>query len=285
MVQIVRDFRKGSFWRGYAIHFFASLGLFSVVLSLVDLFWPDSLAKFDLPEILILPGVALGYGLMRSWPRPVEQRYSSPDTSVRLVTGDLFKQGTNLVVGMSDFFDIETPHIIAESSVQGQLLSQVYRHDVSELRSDLSSALAGKVPQEVGVAKPGNSDRYAIGTVATIRRQRIHYFCVAYTHMDVNNNVSTSIGILWEALENLWDEVRARSNGDPVAAPIIGLGQSGMSTILPIQDAIRFLILSFMFASRRQRVCQELVIVIRPQDERRIDMLEVQDFLQSLKRS
>lgn len=162
---------------------------------------------------------------MRSWPRPVEQRYSSPDTSVRLVTGDLFKQGTNLVVGMSDFFDIETPpHIIAESSVQGQLLSQVYRHDVSELRSDLSSALAGKVPpQEVGVAKPGNSDRYAIGTVATIRRQRIHYFCVAYTHMDVNNNVSTSIGILWEALENLWDEVRARSNGDPVAAPIIGL--------------------------------------------------------------
>ena len=57
-----------------------------------------------------------------------------------------------------------------------------------------------------------------------------------------------------------------------------------MSTVLPIQDAIRFLILSFMFASRQQRVCEELVIVVRPQDEKRIDMLEVQEFLRSLRR-
>jgi hypothetical protein len=57
-----------------------------------------------------------------------------------------------------------------------------------------------------------------------------------------------------------------------------------MSTVMPIQDAIRFLVLSFMFASRRQRVCEELIIVVRPQDEKRLDMLEVQEFLRSLRR-
>ncbi|MEU6354865.1 macro domain-containing protein [Streptomyces sp. NPDC047072] len=284
-MQLTRDLRNRRFWRGLATSGFAALGFFSVALSLFDLFSPDTLGKLNLPEILILPAAALIYAIWQSWPYPVEQHYSSPDTKVKLVTGDLFNQGTNLVIGMSDFFDVETPHIIAENSVQGQLLKRIYRHDVSAFNSDLTSALVSKTPVETGVTKPGKSTRYPLGTVACIRHNRTHYFCVAYTTMDQNNNVSTSIGILWEALEKLWVEVRSRSNGEPVAAPIIGLGQSGMSTILPIQDAIRFLILSFMFASRYQRVCEELVIVIRPQDEKRIDMLEIQDFLQSLKKS
>jgi hypothetical protein len=284
-MQLTRDLRNRRFWRGLAISGFAALGFFSVVLSLFDLFSPNTLGKLNLPEILLLPALALVYAIWQSWPYPVEQHYSSPDTKVKLVTGDLFDQDTNLVIGMSDFFDVVTPHIIAENSVQGQFLSRVYRHDVPALNYDLTSALAGKTPVETGVVKPGKSTRYALGTVACIRRNRTHYFCVAYTAMDQNNNVSTTIGILWEALGKLWDEVRSRSNGEPVAAPVIGLGQSGMSTILPIQDAIRFLILSFMFASRRQRVCEELIIVIRPQDEKRIDMLEVQEFLKSLKKS
>ena len=186
---------------------------------------------------------------------------------------------------MTDCFDVATPHIIATSSVQGQLLGRIYRGDKEALHADVQAALDDRSPLETGVAKPGNTDRYALGTVATITHQRTHYFCVAYTRMDENNNVSSSIGVLWEALERLWDEVRRRSNGEAVSAPVIGLGQSGMSTVLPIQDAIRFLILSFMFASRKQRVCGELRIVIRPQDEKRVDMLEVQDFLRSLRKS
>lgn len=285
MMQLTRDIRNKRFWGGLLVHGFAALGFLSVSLSLFDLFSPDTLGRFGLPEVLIFPAVALVYASWKSWPHPVEQHYSSPDTKVTLVTGDLFSQDANLVVGMSDFFDVETPHIIAENSVQGQLLSRVYRNDVSALRADIESALVGVAPVEVGFVKPGNSNRYALGTVASIRRHRLHYFCVAYTRMDSNNNVSTSIGILWESLEKLWNEVRSRSNGEPVAAPIIGLGQSGLSNILPIQDALRFLILSFVFASRHQRVCEELIIVIRPQDEKRIDMLEVQEFLQSLKKS
>jgi len=40
-----------------------------------------------------------------------------------------------------------------------------------------------------------------------------------------------------------------------------------------------------MFASRQERVCDELRIVVRSEDDKRVDMLEVQDFLTSLKRS
>ena len=279
---VTRDIRNPRLWRGLATYGFAAIGALSTSLGLFDLFFPNQLGKVPHPWVLAIVGVALLYAVWKSWPYPVQVHYSSPDTRIRLVTGDLFDQGTNLVIGMSDCFDVETPHIIAASSVQGQLLTRVYRQDVGALQADLAAALALKTPQETGIAKPGNSDRYPLGTVATIRHQRTHYFCVAYTLMDANNNVSSSTGILWHAVEQLWDEVRARSNGEAIAAPIIGLGQSRMSTVLPIQDAIRFLILSFMFASRQQRVCEELIVVIRPQDETRIDMLEVHEFLRSL---
>lgn len=281
---LTRDLRNKRFWRGLITQGLAAIGLLSASLGLFDLLWPDTLSKLDLPEILLIPGVALIYAAWRSWPYPVEQHYSTPDTKVRVVTGDLFEQDTNLVIGMADTFDIETPHIIATGSVQGQFLDRVYQHDVSNLRQDLRTALATK--QIVGTGtKPGNTDRYPMGTVATISHQRTHYFCVAYTSLDEHNKASSTMGDLWEALENLWDEVRVRSNGEPLSAPVIGLGQSGMSTVLPIQDAIRFLILSFMVASRKQRVCDELRIVVRPQDEKRVDMLEIRDFLSSLKKS
>lgn len=281
---LTRDLRNKRFWRGLTTQGLAAIGLLSAALGLFDLFWPDNLSALDLPEILLVPGVALAYATWRSWPHPVEQHYATPNTKVRLVTGDLFEQDTSLVIGMADTFDIETPHIIATGSVQGQFLDRVYKHDLEELRQNLKSALATK--QIVGtVTKPGNTDRYPMGTIATICHQRTHYFCVAYTSLDEHNKASSTMGDLWEAMERLWDEVRVRSNGEPVSAPIIGLGQSGMSTLLPIQDAIRFLVLSFMFASRKQRVCDELRIVVRSQDESLVDMLEIQDFLSSLRNS
>lgn len=283
-MSLTRDLRNPRFWRGLAIHCLAALGGFAAVLGLVDIFAPGSLGDWDMPEILLVPAGALVYGAWRSWPYPVEQHYSTPDTKVRLVTGDLFRQDTNLVIGMTDTFDIEIPNIIAKNSVQGQFLERVYRNDVVALRADLSAALADK-PVVGTVNKAGNTNRYKLGTVATINHQRKHYFCVAYAALDEQNKASSSIGVLWEALDRLWEEARRRSNGEAVSIPVIGLGQSGMSTVLPIQDAVRFLILSFMFASRKDRVCDELVVVVRPQDEKRIDMLEIQEFLRSLSNS
>lgn len=281
---LTRDLRNKRFWRGLATHGLAALGVLSAALGLFDLFSPNTLGKLDLPEILLLPLAALVYAVWKSWPYPVEQHFASPDTKVSLITGDLFEQDTNLVIGMADTFDIETPHIIASGSVQGQFLHRVYQHDVDNLREDLQAALASKQVIDT-VTKVGNTGRYPLGTVATIKHQRKHYFCVAYTRLDETNKASSNMGVLWEAMDKLWDEVRIRSNGEAVSAPVIGLGQSGMSTVLPIQDAIRFLILSFIFASRQQRVCEELRIVVRPQDETRIDMLEVQEFLSSLRDS
>ncbi|WP_408735220.1 macro domain-containing protein [Acetobacter pasteurianus] len=52
--------------------------------------------------------------------------------------------------------------------------------------------------------------------------------------------------------------------GGSVSMAVIGGGQARLSSVMPAQDAIRFTLLSFMFASRKNRICDELRIVVRP---------------------
>lgn len=281
----LRDVKQRRFQKWFVAHLLSALGAIAALLGLLDLFFIDVFQKANPWWFLLVVCIAITYALWRSWPRPIQQEYSTPNTKISVVTGDLFKQDTSLVIGVADSFDVETPHIIQTNSVQGQLLHQVYKGDLGALKTAVAAALADHTPTHKVPALHGNTDRYECGTVASIRDQRTYYYCVAYTKMDEHNNVTSTIGILWDALEELWQEVRKRSNGDAVSVPVIGMGQSGLSTVLPIQDAIRFLILTFMFASRKQHVCRELRIVVHPSDEPKVDMLELQAFLTSLKRS
>jgi hypothetical protein len=79
--------------------------------------------------------------------------------------------------------------------------------------------------------------------------------------------------------------VSRRGNGGTISIPVIGGGQARLSSVLPAQDAIRFTLLSFIFASRHSKVCDELRIVVRPDDYRKLDRLELQSFLSSLRSS
>ncbi|WP_410650953.1 macro domain-containing protein [Amycolatopsis sp. cmx-4-54] len=282
--RIKSDLKTKRFWLTFSTRTFAAVGFEAITLGLYDVINPNAISKINLPISLILLAAAAIYGLVRSWPRPIEQSYSSPKTEIRLLVGDLFSSPENLVIGMTSTFDTSVPHVIAQTSIQGQFLARIYHHDVQSLDAELAGALSRFSP--IGtIEKHGKRAVYPIGTVATLQNKRQHYFCVAYSEMDSENRAQASIDGLWRSLTNLWDEVRNRANGDPVAMPIIGGGQSRISQILPAQDSIRFVALSFLLASRHSRVCERLDIFVRPEDAERIDMLDFQRFLTSLNSS
>ena len=103
--------------------------------------------------------------------------------------------------------------------------------------------------------------------------------------MDTHNTAHSTPDKVWKSLQSLWDEVSKKSNGGTVSIPVIGGGQARLSSIVPAQDAIRLTVLSFMFASRGAKVCDELRIVVRPEDYKTLDRLELQSFLSSLRLS
>ncbi|WP_433475014.1 macro domain-containing protein [Spirillospora sp. CA-142024] len=219
----------------------------------------------------------------------MRQQYKSPNTEIHIVEGDLFEQEGNIVIGMTDTFDTEIPHIIDEKGVQAQLLTRVYRNDIRALDRALEQGLAPYneshrfTPQD---AKPGKQVAYPVGTVVAISPSiRRLYFCVAYTEMNKRNEVRGSVDRVWRSLNNLWDEVRAKGNGDPISVAVIGGGQARISQYFPAQDSIRFIALSYIFASRKEKVADRLNIVVRSSDVDNLDMLELQAFLRSLKPS
>lgn len=237
------------------------------------------------PSVIAVAALGLPVAIWSAWPRPIEESYETPNTRIRVVKGDILDFGTeHVVIPTCDTFDTAPPHIIARTSLQAQALSRIYDNDIARLDADIDAALTNTVP--VGtIAKVGKTSCYELGTVATINHTNRKLYFLAVTNMDANNNAQGTPDGLWISLNQLWAEIGRSSNGRTVCMPVVGGGMSRMSSIVPTQDSLRFTILSFMFASRRQRVCEELRIVLRPEDYDKLDRLELQAFLTSLKPS
>lgn len=284
MESLVRDLSKGRFWKSFGTHGFSALGALAVVAGFVDLFTTGYLAQ---NSWIFWPLLAVGgiYGLIRAWPRPVETSYESPRTTIRLVRGDLFADtDAHLVIGASDTFDTVAPHI-SPNSVQGQFLLRIYGGDSAKLDADITDALPSSVETETITGKVGKTTRYPLGTVVTLRSNAQRYFLVAYTRMNARSSVSSTSDGMWNSLSSLWKEVRAESNGGLVRIPLIGGGQSKLSSVLHAQDSVRFTALSFILASRKEKVCDELEIVAQPGQYEKLDHLELQAFFDSLRPS
>jgi hypothetical protein len=288
-VSLARDLRSGRFWTRLVTHFFAALGLLSAVIGIVSALFPTLLPPKGNLFVAVVVALSGGWALFRSWPRPVQQSYNQPNIEIRVVVGDLFEQEGNIVIGMSTTFDTSTPHVIASSSVQGQLLTKVYNSDAQALDAALAKALSCSQPS--GSFKPGDNKRgkqttYPLGTVAAINQSpRKLYFCVAYTEMRADCTAHATVDGIWKSLNELWRAADTYGNGDPICIGVIGGGQSRISQQFPAQDSIRLTALSFIFASRAQKVCQQLNIIVREDDVAKLDMLELQAFLRSLRPS
>ena len=283
-MSITQDFRTSRFWRHYLTKSFAIFGGIAIFIQTNSVIDPQS-TLFQGNSVLLAVAVAsLIGGLLWAWPRPIQEDYDSPKTKISIVKGDLLGQDTHIVIGTVDTFDTETPVIIAANSLQGQALDKLFGGDLKELDAKLAAALSNK--QVAGViVKDGKQDKYGVGTVATVKHAANLIFFLAYCEMDADNKAHSTPDNFWHSLRLLWDEISRRANGKVVSIPVIGGGQARLSNVMPAQDAIRFTVLSFMFASRASKICDELRIVVRPDDYKKLDRLELQSFLSSLRAS
>ena len=284
-MNILADLKTWRFWRHFLIQTFACGGFISAAIQFLIIVLPNVVPDFQgAAPISIITAISLLFGLIASWPRPIEMEYSAPKTKIRIIKGDLLDQNGHLVVGICDTFDTEPPNIISRGSLLGQAIDKLFGGDAKALDRLLDQALTGKNP--VGqIVKDGKNKRYEIGTVAVVRHDPRLVFFLAYCEMNERNEAFGTVDSVWKALFSLWDAQSAHGNHGPISVPVIGGGQARMSSILPAQDSIRLIALSFMFASRKHKISDELRIVVRPTDYDRLDRMELQSFLSSLRPS
>jgi hypothetical protein len=278
------DLRSSRFLGQLAKETFAAVGLLAALAGLVDILFPNAFKDHGVPVAIVVGALSIVYGLVRAWPRPVEHSYSAPNTTIRVVKGDLLAERGHIVVGMCDTFDTKIPNIISSRSLQGLALERLYGGDVELLDRELEGALRNEAPAGY-VEKEGKTERFPIGTVAAVPQAGRRVLFLAYTEMSAENEARGTSDRIWKSLLCLWAATSRYCNGEAIAVPVIGGGQARIAQILPAQDAIRFIAFSFMLASRREKVCDELRIVVLPEAYRRLDRLELQAFLDSLEMS
>jgi transcriptional regulator with XRE-family HTH domain len=217
---------------------------------------------------------------------PIRQQLGNPDVSLNIVAGNLFEQDTHIVVGFSDTFDtsIADDRVIHSASVQGQLLRQVYRDDTERLDAELAVALAGVSPVlvESRQDKPyGKLARYPLGTVVVLGEPRRLIFGTAYGRMGNELVVRAPVEDLWQCFTRLWDAVYRHGQRGALSVPLMGSGLARIDT-LDRGNLLRLILLSFVSYSRLRLICHELRIVIYPDDVPRVNLVGLQDFLQTL---
>ncbi len=217
----------------------------------------------------------------------LRREFSDLRVTLLVQHGDLFDQNdANLVAGFSDTFDTATENdvVIAQDSVQGQLLHRIYAGDRGELDRQLKNGLRGveRLSREERQDKQrGKLIRYPLGTVVPLPLPGRRIFALAYSRQSNDLVARSTPADLRRALNSLWASVAVHGLHRPVAIPIIGSGLARV-TELSREQLVIMIVDTFLAACRRAPTSPELRIVVRTEEQAKLRMDDVERFIETL---
>lgn len=206
--------------------------------------------------------------------RSVSFNLPTTDTKIEIRYGDLFKQPTDWLIGVGEFFDSELGQVVSKNSLHGKLISNVYNGDSSRFRSLVDAALIGarstKAPQRIISPKL----RYEIGTTAIVANGPHKVFLVAMsrTHLDTHK-ASSDVPTLWVALKSALQSIHTYGNGAPISMPLIGNGQSSVN--IEPQHLLRLIVLAIVDHGRRIGLPKQVSIIVPEDCFKMLDIREI----------
>lgn len=260
--------------------FVQAFGTLAIGLGVLDILFPNTFG-LKYPGLQAFAIVSFVCAVIRIFPKfEISRRLTVPDTVIKIKVGDLFMENSNIVIGMSDTFDTEKGNIIKSESIQGQFLANVYNDDTARLNTDLDNALNNVSGERDSQKTQGKNVRYPIGTVATLNVGARKYFCSAYSHMRNDLKAQSDIPKLNTSLEMLWEEIRLKGQSEKIAMAVLGSDLARIGTASH-SNLIKLIVSSFILASRKEKISEELTIVVHNNNLGKINMLDINDFLQN----
>lgn len=254
---------------------FASYGALWTLAESFSAFVPDHKPEglFQYSALIL---VCVGIGLWRAWPRQsVEIDVPNSDSSLVIKFGDIFKTDGCIAIPVNEFFDSQIGNHVAQSSLHGQLITNLLGGQSAAFDSLVSSALATQ-PCNVVARSSGNARQYKIGTTATIEINAKKFFLFALTKTDLQTlKASASVHELWDSLAGLWESVRNHSNGHTVALPLVGGGLSGVG--LPPRSLLEIIVISYFYYTKKFKIADSITVVLPKNLSTKIDLLSVKN--------
>jgi hypothetical protein len=195
------------------------------------------------------------------------------DFRINIKFGNLLAQQTDWLIGVNEFFDSEIGHIVAQESLHGKFISEVFNGDCTVFRQAVDSALSN-MPSTQSERTFSPSARYEIGTTAVIARGKHKAFLMALSRTNlVTAKASCDVPTLWTALAGALQSVHHYGNGAPLSMPLIGNGRSSVN--LEPQHLLRLIVLGLVDFGRKVGLPREVNIILPEACFESIDIREI----------
>lgn len=201
--------------------------------------------------------------------------FTIPNTGTKLTLkfADIFKHDADWLIGVNEFFDSTVGTIVADTSLHGQVILKVFNGDSGEFRSVVDRALTG-INYEAVERVEGQRKRYPLGTTINIARGHRKIYLMALTKTDTTTHRATSsVPILWDALDAAFKMVDAVGNGAPLALPLIGNGRASLN--IPPQHLLRLITLRLTELGRTYDLPRNITITLAEECFEHLDLVEI----------
>jgi hypothetical protein len=205
--------------------------------------------------------------------RKVEFTIPNSDTTLTLKFSSIFDEDADWIIGVNDFFDSTLGHVVATTSLHGQIIDRCYNGNAASFRADVDASLAN-CQGEIVQRSQGETTRYPLGTTAVIPRGPRKIFLVAISKTDATTHrVSSTMPILWDALSEAIRVVDEKGNGFRLAMPLIGNGRASLN--IPPQHLLRIITLRLTELSKQYDLPRSITINLADDCFEHLDLLEI----------
>lgn len=221
--------------------------------------------------------ISLGLSLKMAWkPSKIEIHIAHSNTVIEVLFGDLFEQSGLRVIPMNEFFDTTIGKPVSEKSLHGILIQKIFGGYSDALDKQLNEQL--KKIESHGVEKiEGKNQSFPIGTTALIHANQNQYLLFALTKTHPKTlKAYCDVGMMWLALDKLWQRGRIEAGGHELNLPLIGSGLSGVG--LPIHDLLNMIILSIITATKSKEITHRIRILLLRERFQNLDLRKIKKY-------
>lgn len=197
-------------------------------------------------------------------------------TRINVFAGDLLDQNGCAIVPANDFFDnVVNESIVAEKSVDGQMIKRFWAGNLSSMDNTVNEQLRNVPFTAEERALPAKNKRYAIGTSVVLRaRDGLRIIWVALTNTDIATN-KTHAGMedLQFAIRSALVTARNKGNGDTLNFPLMGGGLS--RTGLSSSFLLNLLIGVIVDESKNESIAETVNIVLTHKVINELNLFEI----------
>ena len=198
------------------------------------------------------------------------------NTTISIVTGDLFKQDGLKAIPFNEYFDTQVDdEVISKASLNGIFIKDILLGEVEQLDSHI---LSYKFREENILEKnttriAGKNQKYQIGTVCLYE----DYLLTAFSKFNDKNQAYLTMPEYLEFLIKFWDEINVVYAQRSVSVPIFGSGITRIKEHKNITDEelLKIMLWTFRISETRFKYPAKLNIVIHKDKIDKINLFEI----------